>query len=114
MLAHWNEVDAISIDVPEKEKFRGLLGEKIKITIVLDVGKLSADDIGVEIIIVGTALEGQYFTREFSVTGTRRQEVTYECNVRLEKTGKFDFAFRIFPKNEDLPHRQDFDLVKWI
>jgi len=25
-----------------------------------------------------------------------------------------DFAFRLFPVHELLPHRQDFPLVKWI
>ena len=114
ILSHWNEVDVISIDMPEMRKLKGLLGEKIKITVVLDIGKLSVNDIGVEIIIYGNTLEEGYFSKEFSIINMKGQEVTYECIIRMESTGTFELAFRIFPKNENLPHRQDFDLVKWI
>ncbi len=114
ILSHWNEVDVISIEMPLTEKFKGLLGERINIKIVLDIGKLSISDIGVEIIIYGNTFEEGYFTKEFSIINLKGQEVTYECSLRMEQTGSFDYAFRVFPKNENLAHRQDFDLVKWI
>ena len=114
ILYHWNEVDVISIEMPENEKFRSLLGENFSVKVILDIGKLSIDDVGVEVIISGSNLHDGYFVKEFSVIYLKGQEITYECNIRMERTGTFDFAFRIFPKNENLPHRQDFDLIKWI
>jgi hypothetical protein len=38
----------------------------------------------------------------------------YRCEIQLPKSGVVNFAFRVFPKHELLPHRQDFPLVKWI
>jgi len=32
----------------------------------------------------------------------------------MNRAGNFRYAFRMFPKNEDLPHRQDFCYVRWI
>lgn len=114
VLLNWDEVHVVSITFPEKDNFKGVLGEEIQIKIVLDIGKLSIDDIGVEIIISGDTLKEGYFTKEFSVAETNECKVTYECILKMERTGNFDFAFRVFPKNENLPHRQDFAFVKWI
>ena len=36
--------------------------------------------------------------------------VTYVCN----NAGGIKTAYRIFPKNDRLPHRQDFCYVKWF
>ena len=106
--------DVLTGDMPLTEKFKGLLGEKINIKIVLDIGKLSINDIGVEIIIYGNTFEEGYFIKEFSILGLKGQEVTYECILRMEQAGSFEYAFRVFPKNENSAQRQDFDLVKWI
>jgi glycogen phosphorylase/synthase len=114
ILTNWNEVDVISIEIPVKEKFKSTLGEEFKIKIVLDIGRLAAEDVGVEIIITGKTLDEDAFVKEFSVSGQKGAEVTYECTIRTERTGAFDFAFRIFPKNINLPHRQDFDLIKYV
>jgi glycogen phosphorylase/synthase len=114
VLSHWHEVDVISIEMPQKEKFKGLRGEKIKIKCVLDIGKLTMKDVGIEIVIKGGTLGEGCYSKEFTVVHLKGQEVTYECILRMEQTGTFDYSFRIFPKNENLPHRQDFDLVKWI
>src|SRR5574344_1654051 len=39
---------------------------------------------------------------------------TFECNYEPNNAGAFKFAVRMFPKNDLLPHRQDFCYVKWI
>jgi len=114
ILSHWNEIRVIAIEMPEKENFKGLLGDKISIKIVLNIGEMSINDIGVEIIISGDTLPEGYFVKEFSILNMQGQDVTFECIIRMEQIGVFDYAFRVFPKNENLPHRQDFDLVKWM
>jgi alpha-glucan phosphorylase-like protein len=114
ILPHWNEVEVISIDSAMAEKMRGSLGEEIRIEVVLEIGRLNIADVGVEILISGSRLPNGYYRKDFSVINHRDKEVTYECILRMEQTGSFDFAFRIFAKNDLLPHRQDFDLVKWI
>jgi hypothetical protein len=38
----------------------------------------------------------------------------YKCEIQVPKSGVVNFAFRVFPQHELLPHRQDFPLLKWI
>ena len=40
--------------------------------------------------------------------------LTYELNHQMQNPGVFRFAYRIYPKNAALPHRQDFAWVRWI
>ena len=48
------------------------------------------------------------------MTSDENHFVTYYCEIPITSAGVFDFAFRIFPKNNLLPHRQDFSILKWI
>ena len=37
-----------------------------------------------------------------------------ENEIIIMVAGVFNYAFRVYPKNAALPHRQDFAYVKWI
>ena len=37
-----------------------------------------------------------------------------QLDYQLNRAGSFKYGFRMYPKNEDLPHRQDFCFVRWI
>jgi starch phosphorylase len=39
---------------------------------------------------------------------------TFELDHEMQSAGTFKVAYRMFPKNADLPHRQDFCYVKWF
>ena len=39
---------------------------------------------------------------------------TFECSFEVNHAGSFKTAVRMFPKNNKLPHRQDFCYVKWL
>ena len=40
--------------------------------------------------------------------------ITYQLNEVMKDAGMFKYAFRVYPNNPDLPHRQDFAFMKWI
>ena len=40
-------------------------------------------------------------------------EATYSIDYTPARAGMFDVALRVYPKNDRLPHRMDFALVKW-
>ena len=40
--------------------------------------------------------------------------VTYELKNFVTDSGAYDYAFRIYPKNADLAHRQSFAYMKWF
>ncbi len=51
---------------------------------------------------------------EFKQVKAEGTKVTYQLANVPKSSGSFKFAFRLFPKNADLPHRQDFCYVRWF
>jgi hypothetical protein len=49
-----------------------------------------------------------------TVAGVNGNIVTFFIEIPTLQAGVFDYAFRLYPKHPLLPHRQDFNLVKWI
>jgi len=61
--------------------------------------------------------DGEYKFRglkQFNYARSEDDSVVYNTELKIEKAGEFKFGVRLYPKNEMLPHRQDFALVKWI
>jgi starch phosphorylase len=40
--------------------------------------------------------------------------LTYALTDKIKDAGVFRYGFRIYPKNAELPHRQDFAYTHWI
>ena len=41
-------------------------------------------------------------------------KLTYRLEDTLKDAGVYRYAFRMYPNNPELPHRQDFAYVRWI
>ena len=52
-------------------------------------------------------------THELKIETAEGNRVVYTLDITPERTGSYDVALRVFPKNAKLPHRMDFALVKW-
>ena len=39
---------------------------------------------------------------------------SFQAKHKMENAGSFKVSYRMFPKNADLPHRQDFCYVRWF
>jgi len=84
---------------------------------VLDLQGLSPEDIGLEIIV--TEPEANESRRlidrfEFTAGPVDGTLCTYLLNLRLMNPGAYDYGIRLFPRNPNLPHRQDFCYLRWI
>jgi len=55
-----------------------------------------------------------YSVEPFDVVKKEGSLYTFQVKHKLENAGSFKVAYRMFPKNADLPHRQDFCYVKWL
>lgn len=53
-------------------------------------------------------------TVQFEVVKEKGNIVTFALKSVLKDAGVFRYAYRIYPKNEALPHRQDFAYVRWV
>ena len=52
--------------------------------------------------------------RPFKVVAQEGNQYTFEATFEPDVAGSFKSCVRMFPKNENLPHRQDFCYVKWL
>jgi hypothetical protein len=113
----WESIEIVSIFVsPDIANTALKLGHDFHAEIVLDLNELSVDDIGVEIIFTDIANEQPeiIFKLELEVNKITDKQVKYICNVPSDKAGTYNYGFRIFPKNPDLVHRQDLNLIRWF
>ena len=107
----------VSVTLPDSTQKPLILGESFKAEIVLDLCELSPEDIGIEILFgkkVNDEVKEPVFIREMAMAGAEKHVVTYTCDIPFNQAGVYDFTLRIFPKNPELPHRQDLSIVKYI
>ena len=93
-----------------------MIGHSYNIEAVIDVDTLRSEDIGVEVIMASQIDNNNVHIiakRELKVERQEGSLVFYKLSLTPDTTGSFDIAIRVFPKNEKLPHRMDFALVKW-
>jgi hypothetical protein len=93
------------------------LGENFEATISIYLNGLSTEDIGIEWVFGKRKLDGFLNTmlvKEIAYESLHEGVATFKCSMKMNLAGVYEYGFRIFPKNKNLPHRQDFGLVKWI
>lgn len=84
---------------------------------VIDLGRLKPEDIGVEMLLTSTDAKGQLHIQEvfnYELVSYENGVATFKISVLPERTGMYEVGTRVYPKNAELPHRQDFPLVKWL
>lgn len=118
ILEHWKNIKVVEYDFPDVTREEFVVGNTYTGKVVLDLGILSAEEIGVEMVhtLSGSGHESQTFRgkEEFQCTRVDGSLAEYTFVQNVEETGVFDIGFRIFPKHEHIPHRMDFPLVRWI
>ena len=115
--AGWDHIEIVSMDVPDKLIHHPEVGEVYNINIVLDVHEINDKGIGLELIatkIGKNNVDALHDVEELKLVKTEGTKLFYSLDYRLNMAGTFKYGFRMFPKNEDLPHRQDFCYVRWI
>ena len=112
----WSNIDVVSYTRPEASYNLGpdahMQGE-----VVLNIGDLQPEDIGVEMLFCTTDRKGRLHIQdktEFEVVEFSDNVARYRTSILPERTGMYQVATRIYAKNPQLPHRQDFPLVKWL
>ena len=90
---------------------------KYRLTYTVDEQGLN-DAIGLELVTlkpVSSDDERQvYKVYPFKLKGHEGNNYTYEAVIEPEESGTFRSCVRMYPKNPNLPHRQDFCYVKWL
>jgi len=82
-----------------------------------NIAELDKEDIGIEVIFANKEndiINDFVYIEELKIINNNDKIVTFSCNISSSMVGVYNFVFRIFPKHELLPHRQDFPLIKWV
>ena len=113
----WGNISLDSLLIPDADNKPLEFGKHFVAEITLNIPNLNPKDIGAE-IIMGNKVNGEVqkisFKHELTYVKAENGKVKFRCEFPLEHTGVYDYAFRIFPKNNLLKYRMDFPLVKWI
>ncbi len=112
----WNNMRIISYTQPSASY---VLSDKNKLVceVVIDLGRLKAEDIGVEVLFTSRDNNGTLHIQEvfnYDLVSCENGIATFRTSVLPERTGMYEVGTRIYPKNAELPHRQDFPIVKWL
>lgn len=113
--AKWDSVHEVDIQLTDSLKNATNDGDPIEATIKIDTAGLGKD-LGVELVVYREEDGQQKFHRviPFEVVAEDGDVLTYHMKQNTKDSGVFRFAFRVFPWNEKLPHRQDFAYMKWL
>ena len=117
MVANWDNIQVVSVSIPEKFEHASQVGETYKLDVELDVKELNDKGIGVELVAIKINKNNEhtlYEVAELDLVKTEGSHMYFSTNYQLDYSGAFKYAFRMFPKNEELPHRQDFCYVRWF
>ena len=92
-------------------------GKSYKIQYVIDEQGLT-DAVGLELVMLKNDQDASdrrvMNVVPFELVKVEGNLYTFECSFEVNHAGSFKTAVRMFPKNNKLPHRQDFCYVKWL
>ena len=116
VMEEWNNIRIVSYTQPDSS-YSLSADSKLKSEVVLDLGRLKPEDIGVEMVFTVSDEKGVLHLQNvspFTLVSYQDGKATYQVEVLPERTGMYQVGTRFYPKNPLLPHRQDFPLVKWL
>lgn len=113
----WEQIEVISSSVSEKLLDNPEVGDVYQAEAIIDLKNLGDTGIGVDFVSLEKDKNNNDKIDEvkemelYKVEGTK---LYFKLEERISRAGTFKYAFRMFPKNQDLAHRQDFCYVHWF
>lgn len=112
----WDGIHVVSKETSFLEN-GGETGMKYKITYVIDEQGLD-DAVGLELVSLNNEQSDSerevYSTHQFKMVKREGNLFTFEAEIEPSNAGTYRSCVRMYPKNDLLPHRQDFSYVKWL
>ena len=116
ILDKWNSLEVVSFKRPD-ESYVLSPETALNSEVILNTAGIAPEDIGVEILFTESDKNGKLHIMdkfEYELAGFSDGLATFRASIFPERTGMYQVATRVYPKNPALPHRQDFPLVKWL
>ncbi len=115
VVAAWDKVEVKEIVIPDAMSSLPEVGDTYHVSVTLDAKEI-AGDLGLDLVVMN-ASDGkshEYRAKEMQVTKNENGIVTFEIDYKIKYSGAFKYGFRLFPKNDLLPHRMDFAYTRWF
>jgi hypothetical protein len=113
----WDEIEIIKHDFKNAVRNTYRSGHQYSTEIILDIKNIPPENVGVEFVVTRQMKNGEYvfFTsKEFKLVNKKKGRVIYSVEFQPEMAGTFFYGIRIYAKHKELPHRQDFCLLRWV
>lgn len=113
----WDNIEVNSLTIPEGMAQSPQVGEDYLLEAVIDTKDEAMKSIGLELVVTyqdAKNIARIYEVEEFSLVKTEGSKLHFSLNYRLNAGGTYKFDIRMFPKNQDIPNRQNFSYVRWI
>jgi phosphorylase/glycogen(starch) synthase len=112
----WSNLEVLKVEYHNSTHRPLQMGDVFEAELVIDLKDLSPEDIGVELIYgqkKNDSVDKLLGVDRMTLEKTEGSIATFKLSLPTTISGVYDFAFRIFPTHPLLPHRQDFNLIKW-
>ncbi len=114
--AAWDGIKVFDVKQYHDGGTTGLVaGMPLKTDIIVDTNGLGRD-LAIEMVLYRqeNGQERLWRKEQFKVVKEEGNVLTYERASKAQDAGVFRYAFRLYPVNPALPHRQDFAYTRWI
>lgn len=113
----WDGINVVSTEYSDNLVNGTLVsGSEFTITHVVDEQGLE-DAVGIELIVMANGVDGREVILEkypMEVVKKEGNLYTFKLTASIDYAGSFRTAYRMFPKHQELPYRQDFAYVRWF
>jgi glucan phosphorylase len=113
----WDNIEVLNYNFERTNDDVYHSGHEYRAEIALNVQNIPKENVGVEFVITHMGKQGDHEyvdSKEFALVSCQRGKCLYRASLVPEKAGSFFYGIRIFPKHQDLPHKQDFYLLRWV
>jgi starch phosphorylase len=112
----WDAISVVSAESTAPASGLHLTNETYTLRYVIDEQGLD-DAVALEKVNVSTDENGEehvFSIEPLKMIGREGNNYIFEAKHAPKQAGQFKSAVRMYPKNKNLPHRQDFCYVKWL
>ena len=112
----WDAISVVSAESTAPASGLHLTGENYTLRYVINEQGLD-DAVALEKVNVYTDENGEehvFSIEPLKMVGHEGNNYTFEVVHSPKQAGQYKSAVRMYPKNKNLPHRQDFCYVKWL
>lgn len=113
----WAGIHLVDRDIFDTDNYSLTLGESFKVGIKVYCNGVLPENLGVEALFFKRKSETELELRNsypLTLTNGKGDIATFSAELNPQMSGVYEYGFRLYPKHENLPHRQDLGLIKWL